>query len=102
MSAGALDVLFAAVESSPDAVGFGLDGLLVHVNRAFLDLFGYADPAELIGQPLTVLGAPESVANIERMIADRVAGSRETKVVYNHARRRDGSIFDAETTSTVL
>lgn len=52
--------LVAVVEASGDALAYAQEGIIVNVNPAWVKLFGYSDPANLIGQPLMDLFAEDS------------------------------------------
>src|SRR5215510_13555508 len=92
-----LDVLFAAIEASPEAVGIACAGRVVRVNRAFADLFGYADPAEMHGRPLVSFAPPPDRDYVSRVVAQREAGGAGTATHRTRAIRKDGSVFDLET-----
>ena len=64
-------LLAALVESSNDAVASKtLDGIVTSWNSAAERLFGYT-AAEMIGQPIAVLSAPERQAEMP-MILERI------------------------------
>ena len=67
----AVALLAALVESSNDAVASKtLDGIVTSWNSAAERLFGYT-AAEMIGQPIAVLSAPERQAEMP-MILERI------------------------------
>src|SRR5262249_3114106 len=97
-----LDVLFAALMSSPDAVGIAHEGRVVRVNAAFAALFGHDDPDELIGRPLVSFTAPQDRDYVARVIEGRSAGDLSTIVHRTRGVRKDGSTFDVETTAAAI
>lgn len=52
--------LVAVVEASGDALAYAQEGIIVNVNPAWSELFGYPDTNELIGQPLMDLFSEDS------------------------------------------
>ncbi len=72
-------------------------GRLLEVNRAWLELLGYADKGEVIGRPFAEFLAPEDRARFPENFARFKAVGRVTNVEYT-VRRKDGShiraIFD--------
>ena len=70
----------------------GLDGRLVHVNPAFLDMWGYTDAAQVLGRPLTAFWVePQAAAAVVETLHRQGAGSGELE-----AARADGGRFVAE------
>jgi PAS domain S-box-containing protein len=100
--ASTLDVLSAAVASSRDAVGIAHAGKVMRVNQSFASLFGYDDPVELEGHTLESLTAPEFQSYVTQLNAGRAGGDHSTSVHRTKAQRRDGTLFDLETTGTLL
>lgn len=85
--------LAAIVESSGDAiVGSGLDGVIRSWNDGAERLFGHA-AAEVLGQPLTVLGSTEDAALIAR-----VAKGEQVAPVDAVRRHKGGAELDVSLT----
>ena len=61
----------AVFESSVDAIGVSKVGVHTFVNLVYLALFGYADSAELIGNPILDLIAPDRRAQIQANVGRR-------------------------------
>ena len=74
-----------------EGIAVSQDGALVDVSPAFAALFGYADPAEMVGLAAGLLPAPASLALVLQKIADCDEGLYEATL-----RRRDDSTFQAE------
>ncbi len=55
-------------EGTADAVAHVQEGILANVNLAFTHLLGYDDPAELAGQPLIDLVAPDQQSKIKERL----------------------------------
>ena len=65
-----LDRYRAAIEHSNDGVVISKGTVQVYANRQFARMFGYADPQELIGQPVTMRVHPDdSLMVAERSLA---------------------------------
>jgi two-component system, cell cycle sensor histidine kinase and response regulator CckA len=83
-------------DASMDAVGMSTDGVHVLVNPAYVQLFGFTTPEELVGTSILELIAPEERA----LILDRIQRRAQGEPVSNHyltrGRRRDGSEFQME------
>ena len=85
-------LLAAIVESSDDAiVSETLDGIVTSWNPAAERIFGYS-AAEMIGQPLDVIAAPERADEMPHILARIRAGER-IEHYETERRRKDGSII---------
>ena len=92
------DRFFALIENFPFAVVVHRNLRYIYVNRAALAYLGYAEPGELVGQPVTTVLSPDEVPAIRERIEHMVrtgerVPERETRLV-----RKDGVIIVAETT----
>src|SRR5215471_7671552 len=68
--------LAAIVESSEDAIiSKNLDGIITSWNAAAVRIFGYTE-AEAVGQPITILIAPEDWEEEEKILNKLTAGER--------------------------
>lgn len=88
-----LDAIF---DASRDGIIVEEDERIVFVNRAYVRLYGYDRPEELIGRHVSIVQAP---ADNERMLdfgRRRLAGERVPEIYYFTGRRRDGSALEAE------
>ncbi|MGP1386580.1 MAG: PAS domain S-box protein [Thainema sp.] len=83
----------AAIEAAVDGIAITQNNAFLYLNRAHLELFGYTQAAELIGQPWTVLYGPTELARFEQEIMPILArdGAWSGDVL---ATRQDGSTFD--------
>jgi PAS domain S-box-containing protein len=74
-----------------EGIGVCENGIIVDVNDQLVRMLGYRNSSELIGQPVTNLVAPESLALVRRMIE---SGQAEP---YEHmALRKNGTAFPVE------
>jgi PAS domain S-box-containing protein len=99
---GTLAVLAAAIASSPEAIGIGRGGRVLCCNRAHAHLFGFDDPAEMVGYPVADMVAPESRSVLGHYLEQREAHQEIPRPYRVVAQRRDGTTFDVEVTSTRL
>ena len=73
-------------------MGISKLGVHVEVNRAYATLFGYDEPAELVGRPIFDLLDPSEHERVKELVARR--GRGEAPPPYTvWARRKDGSRF---------
>lgn len=88
--------LQAVFGSSQDAIGVSVAGLHEMVNPAYVAMFGFDRPEDLIGTPIVNLIAPESRATIQENVRARSEGRPVPAAYEVVARRRDGSTFRME------
>jgi PAS domain S-box-containing protein len=83
-------------EKSLDAIGVSRRGVHVFANPAYLNLFGYEHPDQILGRPVIDLLAPSSRSEVAARIERRARG--ETVPTQYEARglRADGTEFDFE------
>ena len=92
----ATERLAAIVDSSADAIiGSTLESIVTSWNASAERIFGYS-PAEIIGQPISLLVSPEKLQaippNLERVKQGQHVGPFETQHVRKDGRRIDVSI----------
>jgi PAS domain S-box-containing protein len=88
--------LRAVVENSQDAIGVSRAGIHVMVNPAYVRMFGFDAPEELVGMPVLDLIDPEYHAFVEQNIRNRAAGLLASNTYEVTAVRKDGTRFDME------
>ena len=66
--------LSTVIEQSPIGLVFGRDGVIFDANAAFLEMYGYNDISEVLGQPVTNHIAPQCRTEVEERIRRRIAG----------------------------
>jgi PAS domain S-box-containing protein len=86
----------AIFENSLEAIGVSKSGKHHFVNAAYLRLFGYERPEELLGRPIGDIIAPADRGRVSDIVRRRVLG--ETVPVNYESRgvRRDGGEFDLD------
>ena len=92
-SMAALHTKEVAIESSLNAIAIaGMDGKLIYVNRAFVDMWRLPDPEHAIGRsPLDFWDKPEAAQAV--MEALQQQGSWQGELI---ARRHDGSLAEMQ------
>lgn len=83
----------AAIEAAVDGIGILQDETFQYVNRAHLEILGYSQAEELVGQSWKLLYGPEELARFEQEIMPRLARDRAW-VGEAVATRKDGTTFD--------
>ena len=89
----------AAIETAGDGIAILNDDRFIYLNQAHLEIFGYSQPEELIGQSWRVLYEPEQLAQLEQEIFPILLkqGRWQGETTAKH---RDGHRFDEELTLT--
>jgi len=88
-----------AIESAISAIAIAdLEGKLTYVNDAFLRMWGYASEEEVLGKPAIEFHVDEYEA---QKIIEEVMGKR-TLTAEIASRRKDGSTFTAQVSSTTI
>lgn len=90
------------VERAPLAIAFSRDLKFVYVNPEFLKMLGFADSAELVGQPITDRIAPEDLIEFTERARGRENGLPAQTRYEATAVRKDGSRFPFEAFVTRL
>ena len=86
----------AIFENSIDAVGVSKMGTHIFVNSAYLNLFGYTRPEELIGRSILDLIAPSCHEQIIQNIRSRAAGKDVPAFYETRGLRKDGAEFEMD------
>jgi diguanylate cyclase (GGDEF)-like protein/PAS domain S-box-containing protein len=77
------------------------DGTISFANQRAVELHGYDNPSELVGQPGSVLVAPEYREQAQHNIARTLAAGKVAGIEYP-ALRRDGTTFHAEVSASII
>jgi PAS domain S-box-containing protein len=88
--------LQAIFENSIDAISVSHAAIHVLVNPAYLRLFGYGRPEELVGRPVVELIAVSQRAFIQENIRRRIQGEAAPAHYETRGLRRNGTEFDLE------
>ena len=87
----------AAIESSSDGIAILNDDKFIYLNQAHVDLFGYTNSEELIGQSWHILYKPEQLAQFEQKIFPVLLEQKKWQGIIK-AKHRDGYTFNEELT----
>jgi PAS domain S-box-containing protein len=88
------DALFRALsENAPVGITLAREGRTLYANRAYLQLFGYADPSAVLGQSLLNQIAPECRDEIADHVRRRERGEAVPNSYETVGLRRDGTTF---------
>lgn len=96
--------LKAIFGASRDGILIEDNELIVRANSAYAHLFGYDDPAELIGKHISVVLSPDDGERMLDFGRRRLKGEPAPQVYEFRGRRRDGTLIELEasvSTSTV-
>ncbi|HEX9473440.1 MAG TPA: PAS domain S-box protein, partial [Steroidobacteraceae bacterium] len=88
--------LETVLRRSNDAIAQVQEGIVVQVNNSWLELFGYADPSALVGQPVMDLFTPETQAPLKGALAACLLGRWSDHLLKVGALLGDGSIVPLE------
>ncbi len=88
--------LETVLRRSNDAIAQVQEGIVVQVNNSWLELFGYADPSALVGQPVMDLFTPETQAPLKGALAASLQGRWRDHLLKVGALLGDGSIVPLE------
>ncbi|KJH70459.1 PAS domain S-box protein [Aliterella atlantica] len=92
----------AAMEATIDGIGIvNQNGEYIYVNQAYIDIYGYDSPTELLGKTWRELYYPDEIARFENDVTAivRQNGRWRGEAV---AKRKDGSIFFEELSLSLL
>lgn len=92
----------AAVEAAIEGIAiFDAQDLYIYVNRAYIELFGYDNPAELLGKNWRYIYNLEEVEHFDREVMPILRRDRYWQGEAN-GRRRDGSSFAEDFSLTLI
>jgi len=92
----------ALAEGSIEGICIVQDGLIRFANQALCDIFGYAGPDALLGQPALILDAPEEHDRLKSYRLRRLRGEPAPKRYEYKGIRADGKPLWIENLVTVL
>jgi PAS domain S-box-containing protein len=91
------------IEESPDGIMIHQAGVIRLMNRAGLQMFGHAEPAQAVGRPLLDYIAPEHRNIVAARVASRLAQrDSTTQVIEVETLRTDGTRFWIGAVATVI
>jgi PAS domain S-box-containing protein len=86
----------AAIDATDDGIALtDADGAFIFMNRAHASMFGYQDPAELIGRPWSCLYDPSEALRIEEQVMPVLAEAGQWRGE-TLGRRRNGGLIEQE------
>lgn len=83
-------------ESSYDAIGVSLNGIILFVNKSYLNMFGFKKEEEVQGHSILETIAPECVDQIKENIDKRKNGESVPAYYETKGIKKNGEIFDFE------
>lgn len=83
------------VESSRDAIAYVHEGMYIHANKGYLDMFGYVEMDDIEGLPILDMIAPQEHQAFKDFLRSLDHSSGSTKLSTN-CQSSDGKIFKAE------
>ncbi len=89
----------AAIEAATNGIAILNEDKFIYLNQAHLEIFGYSQPEELLGQSWRVLYEPDYLARLEREVFPVLQDKGRWHGVVK-AKHRDGHLFDEELTLT--
>ncbi|MCC0177076.1 PAS domain S-box protein [Waterburya agarophytonicola K14] len=87
----------AAIETATNGIAILNDYKFIYINQAHLDIFGYSQPEELLGQSWRILYQPEEQPQFEREIFPILQEQGRWQGIVK-AKHRQGYTFDEELT----
>lgn len=90
--------LTAIVENTQDAIGVSQNGHHHFVNTAYVNLFGYGQPEELIGKPVLELIGEQERDRVKDFMIARENGGHVNNCYQTKGLKQDGTEFDMEVT----
>ena len=94
--------LRAIIDQSPVGMAFSRDGITLHVNAVYLEMFGFAHAGEVCGRPLLEQIAPQCRADVEDRYRRRLVSDDEPSDYETIGLRSDGSQFPLRITAKRL
>lgn len=84
------------IDSSVAGIYILRDNRIEFCNQKFAEIFGYAEPKEMIGLPLKSLVAPESLGLVQEQVRRRISGLSLTVNYEVRVLRKNGALIDVE------
>ena len=86
----------AVVENTKEAIGVSKNGRHLFVNTAYLKMFGYRNPEEVIGTPVLELIGEQERERVESVMRAREKGIPVADSYQTKGLKQDGTLFDME------
>ena len=85
----------ALLDSSRDPICFVHEGMHVHANRAYLEMFGFEAFDEIEGTPILDMIAPQHAEQFKTLLRKLSKGEKPPSKLELEAKKSDGTEFDA-------
>ncbi|MTI13206.1 EAL domain-containing protein [Sansalvadorimonas verongulae] len=82
------------LDSSVDAIAYVHEGMHIHANPAYVELFGHEDPDDLTGMPLIDMVHRENQNNLKQLIRQFQQGETDIPPLEFKGEKNDGEHFD--------
>jgi diguanylate cyclase (GGDEF)-like protein/PAS domain S-box-containing protein len=83
------------VESSRDAIAYVHEGMYVHANQAYLDMFGYVEMEDIEGLPILDMIAPKELQKFKKFLRS-LDEDADTTIIDTSCQSSDEKIFKAQ------
>jgi len=83
------------VESSRDAIAYVHEGMYVHANKAYLDMFGYVEMEDIEGLPILDMIAPKELTKFKAFLRS-MDNNTESVTLDTNCQSSDEKIFKAQ------
>ncbi|MCP3672608.1 MAG: EAL domain-containing protein [Gammaproteobacteria bacterium] len=85
----------ALVENSRDAIAYVHEGMYIHANKGYLDMFGYVEMDDLEGMPIMDMVAPQDHQSFKEFLRS-LDSTIKTTTLESNCQSSDGKIFKAQ------
>jgi diguanylate cyclase (GGDEF)-like protein/PAS domain S-box-containing protein len=83
------------VESSRDAIAYVHEGMYIHANKAYLDMFGYVEMEDIEGLPILDMIAPSELKTFKKFLRS-LDEDTATTTIETSCQSSDEKIFEAQ------
>lgn len=87
--------LAVLMDQSHDAIAYVVDGMHIHANEAYVELFGYEDPDDLAGMPIMDMVSSADHEKLKKLLRSRAQDESRTQELECRGVTTDGEEFDA-------
>jgi PAS domain S-box-containing protein len=89
-----------AIEHSNDGIVIDKGGRHLFVNQKFVDIFGYDNPEEVVGKPLSTIVHPDDLDRVKETVLKRQKGEVVQACYEFKGIRKNGEVLDIEVSAT--
>lgn len=87
--------LSVLMDQSHDAIAYVVDGMHIHANDTYVELFGYDDPDDLAGMPIMDMVSSDDHEKLKKLLRSRAQDESQTQELECKGVTTDGEEFDA-------